>query len=609
MQKTGNFSAFLNFCTSAFPMKWDILPPLMDATLEIKAKLPIEELVGQYCQLKKKGRGFVCLCPFHQDTHPSMQVSPDKGIAYCFACSKGGDIFSFYQEIEGVDFRQALKDLGEKTGVKVEGLKMEKPVEKDHKVRIRECLQEAEKFYKEKLSASEPAKSYLASRSITQEQIEQFGLGVAPDSFSDTYQHLLKAGFSRKEIVDASLGIQKDLSDEKIYDRFRNRLMFPIHDGSGDIVGFGGRTLADDDAKYINSGDTPLYNKSVILYGLHYAKEAIRESKTVILVEGYFDVLACHKVGMKNTVAVSGTALTEQHVKLLKRYAEKVVLCLDQDRAGRDAAERSFMLCSAEGLNVHAVTLNQKDPDEAANADPDGLKHMLEEGGKPYIDCIIHELSTGDVTSPDGKQNALKTLIPLLESLSSSVLKEHYMARIAALLSTTETALQEDIEAGRSKASVISHQKSESGVREKTTFTAAEIAMGIMLHFPKLTSEIKQLIEPEDLFASALYHALKDAPAVESLTLEMLTLPEEHRERASILLLYCEHLGFSEWSESLAVQELRKNCTVANRTLLRKKQTEIALKLQNARQEGNSQREAELSQQYQQVLKLAKMAN
>lgn len=580
----------------------------MDPTLEIKAKLPIEELVGQYCQLKKKGRGFVCLCPFHQDTHPSMQVSPDKGIAYCFACSKGGDIFSFYQEIEGIDFRQALKDLGEKTGVKVEGLKMETPVQKDHKVRLRECLQAAQEFYSSSYASSEVAKAYLQSRQIPAEQIAQFGLGFAPDSFSDTYQHLLKVGFSRKEIVDVSLGIQKDLSDQKIYDRFRNRLMFPIHDGNGEIVGFGGRTLGDDDAKYINSGDTPLYNKSTVLYGLHHAKEAIRTSKTVVLVEGYFDVLACHRIGITNTVAVSGTALTEQHVKVLKRYAETVVLCLDQDRAGKDAAERAFMLCGQEELAVHAVNLAFKDPDEAAAADPEGLKAMLETGGKPYLDLVIAELNQGDVHSTEGKRTVLKKLIPLLNALASSVVKEHYIARIAALLSTTETALQEDMRKVEASVPVFQSVAPVEG-NKKTEFSSSEIALGIMLNFPHLRSLLTELIEPEEPFSAALYHALKDAPDVQTLTLEMLAIPEEHAERASILLLYCEHHGFFDWSDSLASQEIRKNCIVSNRNILRKKQLDIAQKLQIARQEGNLAEESKLSTQYQQVLKLAKMAS
>ena len=159
----------------------------MDPVLDIKARLPIEELVGQYCELKKKGRGFVCVCPFHNDKHPSMQVSPEKGIAYCFACNSGGDIFSFYQKIEGVDFRQALKDLGERTGVKVEGLRTETPVQKDHKERLRECRIAARKFYSEKLKASKNTQQYLKDRKVPAEQIGEFGLGVAPDSFSDTY--------------------------------------------------------------------------------------------------------------------------------------------------------------------------------------------------------------------------------------------------------------------------------------------------------------------------------------------------------------------------------------------------------------------------------------
>ena len=181
----------------------------MDPISDIKARLPIEQLVGQYCALKKKGNSFVCLCPFHKDTHPSMQVSPDKGIAYCFACSSGGDIFSFYQKIEGVDFRQALKDLGEKTGVKVEGLRVETPVQKDHKVRIRECLEAACTYYQKNLAASPVALEYIRKRKVPPEQVADFRLGFAPDSFSDTYQHPLKAGLSRNEILQSTLFIPK----------------------------------------------------------------------------------------------------------------------------------------------------------------------------------------------------------------------------------------------------------------------------------------------------------------------------------------------------------------------------------------------------------------
>lgn len=583
----------------------------MDPTLEIKAKLPIEELVGQYCQLQKKGRGFVCVCPFHQDKHPSMQVSPDKGIAYCFACSSGGDIFSFYQKIEGVDFRQALKDLGEKTGVKVEGLRMDAPVQRDHKDRLRDCLDAAAAFYTDQLRVNGAAKTYLASRKIPEEQISQFGLGVAPDSFSDTYQHLLKVGFSRKEIVDASLGIQKDLQDEKIYDRFRNRLMFPICDGNGHTIAFGGRTLGDDDAKYINSGETALYNKSTALFGLHLAKDAIRTRKSIILVEGYFDVLACHRVGFANTVAVSGTALTEQHVKLLKRYADKVILCLDQDRAGQDAAERAFLLCCQQELPVHAVSLAQKDPDEAANADPEGFKAMLESGGRPYMDMVIDRLSKGDVLSSEGKHDALKVLLPLINAIQSSVERGHYIGKVATLLSTTETALKEDIKHFEQTSVRIPTPQAieeEQPEHEDSGFHSMEITLGLFLLYPTLRMYLSELIEPQTPFAAALYNALKTAPDVQELSVDMLDMPEDLKERAAILYMYCEHHGFSDWSESNAAREIRKNCAVANRELLKKKLLDITVKLQKARQEGNIAEEEKLSTQYRQVLKLQQMA-
>ncbi|MBT4367705.1 DNA primase, partial [Candidatus Peregrinibacteria bacterium] len=220
----------------------------MDPVEEIKSRLPIEELIGQYCQLQKKGRNFVCLCPFHNDTHPSFTVSPDKGIGYCFACNSGGDIFSFYQQVENVDFRQALKDLAEKAGVELPEVSKESVVKKDEKDRLRECLEATKDFYADSLKNNEVAKKYLEERGIPQEQIELFGIGVSPDSFSETYNHLLKKGFSKSEILKAGISVQKDLSEERMYDRFRNRLMFPIFDAQGKIVGFGGRTLGDDDA-------------------------------------------------------------------------------------------------------------------------------------------------------------------------------------------------------------------------------------------------------------------------------------------------------------------------------------------------------------------------
>lgn len=583
----------------------------MDPVFEIKARLPIEELVGQYCSLSKKGKHLKCVCPFHNDTHPSMLVSPDKGIAYCFACNSGGDIFGFYQKIEGVDFRQALKDLGERTGVDVSEVKSD-AVKKDVKDRLCDCLEAAQLFYVRALKETASAQEYVKKRAIPSEQIEQFGIGFAPDSFSETYEYLLKQGFSKSEILDAGLGVQKDLSEGRIYDRFRNRLMFPIHDHQGKLVAFGGRTLGDDDAKYINSSEGPLYHKSSILYGFHYAKDAMRSQQKAIVVEGYFDVLACHRVGVTNVVAASGTAFTLEHVKLLKRYTEKVILCLDQDAAGTKAAESAFHLASAEGLHVHTVSLPEKDPDETAAKEPGLLQRALQEEDMPYLEAVILELQEQDLSSVQGKRQALKTLLPLIDSIALSVEKSHYISKVAGLLSTTDTALREDI-ARLPKQQILERERSEQSQqqtvsRHKSLFSSMEIALGLFMLYPAHKSIFKRLILPEGEKEEALFIGIQDAPESPSLTVDMLDVPEDVRERLRILLLYLEDHGMGDWSENIAMQEMVKNCTNANREFLQRKQREIAKKLMQAKSEGRTSDEAQLATQYQQVLKLAKMA-
>lgn len=579
----------------------------MDEVSEIKARLPIEQLVAQYCQIKKKGRVFVSLCPFHNDTHPSLQISPEKGIAYCFACRKGGDIFKFYEEIEHVDFKQALHDLAEKTGVKLEERAAKPGMPKDEKDRLRECLGAAQHFFRAQLDVVPAAKEYIKKRQVTPEEIEFFGLGFAPDSFSLTYDHLLKEGFSRSEIVAAGLGVQRELADGRIFDRFRNRLMFPIHDHQGNLVAFGGRAIGEEDAKYVNSSEGPLYSKSNVLYGLHYAREAIREKNQVIMVEGYFDLLACHKVGCAHAVAVSGTALTEQHVKLLKRYTDRAVLCLDQDRAGREAAERSFQLLARESFHVQVVTITGKDPDEAAKAGPVLLKQTLTDGGVPYFDFVLDALSKGDIGSVQGKRAALQRILPLLQSVVSSVEQSHYIGRIASALGTTELAVREDL-ARVPAASLSPHTEEPSAVvlEKNDQFSPLEITLGLFIIYPQYRALFPELIEPEGGFSAALHHSIRALPAEDAWSPE--SLPEEYRERAKILSLFCEVHGFADWSEGLAIREIRKNCMRANHLTLKIKQLQIAEQLKEAHAQGKAVEEAQLSTQYQQVLKLAKMA-
>ena len=588
----------------------------MDATQEIKARLPIEELVGQYVQVQKKGRNFVSLCPFHNDTHPSLLISPDKGIAYCFACQTGGDIFSFYQSVENVDFRQALKDLAEKAGVELpQDQKFQAGPKKDEKDRMRECMQEAADFYMNKLNENETAKNYATERKLTPELIEKFCIGYAPDSFDATYTHLLKKGFSKSEILGAGLGIQKDLQQERIYDRFRNRIIFPIHNTQGNIIGFGGRTIGQDDAKYINSPDGPLYNKSNALFGLSYAKESVRKSKKVVLVEGYFDVIACHRIGIENVVAVSGTALTEQHATILRRYADRVCLCLDQDPAGVEAERRSFLLCKAQDLDVRTIDIPAgKDPDECAGLVPDEMKKQFSEDGIPYFDATIKKLKKSDME----KREMLKYILPLLNGIPSSVEREEAIVKTAELLGTTVTALKDDMQ----KEKQLQEKQVEKQFQTvESPFGSADLFLGLLLTYPSHIKLIDRLLEPEEEMSKKLYKMIKrdanqsnqeeeGSSGLDSGSKEPAEEAKESevRERASVLQLYCEE-HFGEWPKELAEKELKKLYQKVNRDLLLGKQKRLIEDIRNARSSGKTVEEEQLLTQYQQVLKLTQIAS
>lgn len=570
----------------------------MDPVTEIKARLPIEQLVAQYVQIKPKGRSFVSLCPFHNDKHPSFLISPDKGIAYCFACNSGGDIFSFYQKIENVDFGQAVRDLAERVGITLPKASHQPKVDKDERERLRDCIEAAHAFFRSSLTSSDVAKQYLTRRLMSPELQEKFGVGYAPDSFSALYQHLLKKDFSRREIVAAGLGIQKELSEERIYDRFRNRLIFPIADLQGRIVAFGGRTLGDDDAKYINSSEGPIYHKGSTLFGLHLAREAIRKERRIIMVEGYFDVVACHKVGMENVVAVSGTALTEEHARIIKRMADAVVLCLDADRAGKDAAERSFQILSKEGIVVRVATLSAKDPDEVATTDPEGLRSLLSDRSEPYLDAVLREIREKGTLTPEMRKSSEDRALRLVRSIPPSEQYDHYRQEFGSIFGDTfkERLLRPEI------PSTPDRPLPAGSTASVQLFSPMEIVLALFVLYPRLRNVLPELIAPDDGFPQKLFEALKIAGE------GAVSLEGAESERLGVLLLFCEQHGFQEWSDGLAASEIRRNCHQANRATIAAKQREVTAKLVRARQEGRTVDEEHLLTQYQQILKLSKMA-
>ena len=580
----------------------------MDEKDEIKTRLPIDQLVAQYCQLKKKGRNFVALCPFHNDSHPSLLVSPDKGIAYCFACQSGGDIFSFVQKIEGVDFPEALKILAEKAGVKLTDRrpKTDVAVTKDIKVRFRECMEAAQAFYASKLNSTDTALKYVENRGVGPELISQFGIGYAPDSFSETYEYLLKKGFSRAEIVGAGLGIQRELKEERIYDRFRHRIMFPISDPQGGLIGFGGRTMGDADAKYVNSPESALYDKSSVLFGLFQGRDAVRSSRRAILVEGYFDAIAAHKAGVHNVVAVSGTALTEQHVKIIKRYADEVLLCLDQDNAGQLAAGRAFDLLSRAQLKIFSVTLPAKDPDELVQRDSALFSHLISQTAVPYIDAVIGRLKDmKDILEPAGKRKISEILFPLLSAVQSSVELRAYLEKAAQNFGIVESEIAADF---RKFKSAEGRPLKKQPDLPAGPYSRQELTLGLALTYPQTRPLLKELIPFAEPLEKIRLHLIEASPEQEGGELiPKIDIGESDRERLTVTALYCEE-NFPMWSESLAIREMRKMISATNRELMVRKQHEIISLLKEARSGGRSDDEARLLLQYQQLLKLSRMA-
>ncbi len=583
----------------------------MDAKDEIKMRLPIDQLVAQYCQLKRKGKSFVALCPFHNDSKPSLLVSPDKGIAYCFACQSGGDIFSFVQKIEGVDFPEALKILAEKAGVELPkfGGREKVSASKDEKQRIRECLDAAQRFFMQRLKKTSVASEYVMKRGVTEELLQTFGIGYAPDSFSETYEHLLKENFSRAEIIAAGLGVQKELNEQRIYDRFRHRITFPISDAQGQTIGFGGRTMGDSDAKYVNSPESPLYNKSAVLFGLFQAKEAIRASHRVVLVEGYFDAVAAHKAGVKNVVAVSGTALTEEHVKILKRYADEVVLCLDQDNAGQLAAGRAFELLAKAQLKIFSVTLPAKDPDELVQRDSTLFHTIILEQATPYLDAVITSLKKlKDRSEPSGKRRISETLFPLLQSLPTSIELRAYLEKAAVEFGVVASELAEDFRAFTSRTMIPTRVQSKTE-DVRAPCTTGEIALGLCVLYPVCRVHLAEMIPLDVPELETVRLALVSASVTldASSILSTLSIDARMKERLQVVTLYCEE-NFPEWSESLAIKEVKKMCSAVNREIVVKRQIQLIVSLKEARASGRADEEAKLLTQYQQLLKLTKMA-
>lgn len=427
---------------------------MADSNVEkIKDRLSINDVVGQYVQLRKAGRNYVGLCPFHKERTGSFHVSPERGTYKCFGCGEGGDIFSFVEKIEGIDFPTALRQLAEKAGVKLEARAGSVPQNKEKEERLREVCEAAATFFSSQLEHNINVLQYLKARGVNDETLRLWRLGYAPAEWRALTEHLLSLEFTKDEIVEAGLAIRSEKKIGEVYDRFRGRIMFPIADQGGRIIAFSGRFFEEvkgkkegsEPAKYHNSPETLLFKKSRALYGLDKAKGYIRKADCILLVEGQFDLILSHQSGLPFAVALSGTALTPEHLSLLSRLSKRLVLALDADAAGIRSGLRSAGMALAQGFDVKVPTFPEgKDPADIARENPELLKAAIRTS-KNAIEFFLEALQR-DAKDERGYIKIVQgQILPLVQAVGSKIEQEHFIRLIAKRVGVTESAVVVDM--------------------------------------------------------------------------------------------------------------------------------------------------------------------
>ncbi len=457
-----------------------------NAVEQIKEKLSIVDVVAPYVQLQSAGKNLKGKSPFTNEKTPSFYVSPDRGMFYCFSSSKGGDIFSFIQEIEGVDFKGALKQLAERAGV---SLVAEDPKARSERDQLYTVLEETTKFFVQKRETSTEVQAYLSTRGLTPETIERWRIGYAPGpptgGWRELFEHLQKQGFSRAECLKAGLVKGADAGKDP-YDVFRDRVMFPLFDSSGRVIAFSGRILTSgtEAPKYVNSPETELYHKSDLLYGYDRAKQGIRSLDFSLIVEGQFDVVMSHQVGYQNTVAVSGTALTIHHVDLLQRLSSRAVLALDSDRAGISAIKRSAELMLGRGMDVKVARFKDgADPADVIKVSPAEFKHAI---GKAthVIEFLLDIVRSQKKDERSFTLAVREEVLPFVAKIPSRLDQEYFVGVVAEALSSTKDAV---------RAEVDRIQKVIQGGQEVTS-KSTELISKIAEH-PKAKTRKQELLE------------------------------------------------------------------------------------------------------------------
>ena len=587
---------------------------------QIKQKIDIVSLISEYVSLKKSGANFKGLCPFHNEKTPSFMVSPERQIWHCFGgCQDGGDIFKFLMRIENVEFSESLKTLAKKAGVQLSTFQPSKTTEIREKIFEINLL--ASEFYNYILtshSLGQTARDYLADRKITDNSIKLFSLGYAPNSWDSLIKFMIKKKYSLIDLEAAGLVSKSSIGH--YFDRFRGRVIFTLRDHHGEVVGFAGRQFgevypAEGGAKYINTAETPVYIKGNVLYGLDTNKEEIKKEGFAVIVEGEVDAIKSYQAGVRNVVAIKGSALTSGHVALLKRYTENILLSLDSDFAGDAAAHRGIMIADGAGLNIKVVTFSTaKDPDELININP-SLWHDAIKKAVPFYDYIITSaLSKYDPKSPLEAKKIVTEVAKFLEPIDNLVVKNHYLKKLASLLDLPQDDLETQItrefrklQLTVSSAVLNKNENIKESPRTRTELSE-EYLLSLLLQSPKPSDYLVLILPrltPEDFTNPTLakiYNILAEMPdKTEGIKEIAALMPEELLPLVDRLYLQENNIPVDD--DSFMLAEIHKIVWSVKELALKNKLKEISLEIKSKPdQEGLDEEFSKVTLQLQKLL-------
>lgn len=583
---------------------------------QIKDKIDVADLIGEYVQLKPAGVNKKGLCPFHHEKTPSFMVSPERKSWHCFGCAKGGDIFSFIQEIEGMDFREALKYLANKAGVVLSN-NFKQEVGGSQRNRLKDINTEATRFFYNfliKMPSAQLAVDYLLKRGIKSETIDEWHIGYIPEQWDLLTQYLIKKGFGIDDLVASGLTIKKDGGG--FYDRFRGRIMFPIWDTHGDVVGFTGRILVEKEnsgGKYVNTPQTAVYDKSRVIFGLNKAKQEIRAKNLIVMVEGQMDTIACHQAGMKNVVASSGTALTEEQVKLLKRYSGNINMAFDMDEAGQNAVRRGIAIALREGLNIKVIRLPAdagKDPDECLKKNPSVWFDAVAKAQDIMDWYFTKAFANKDPKNHHHQQAIANELLSEIILIPYAVERDHWLRLLSEKLGIDVAVLREDmlrISQKSTKSPKSEDIKERTGPSEQIERTALDMRIerlfGLVFKFPELGQRIVNVGLDTVLSTgrlAPLYEQIK-VQYNNSKQIEPAKLPLNlliGKENVVDLLSMQGDWEFADFQIKEASEELDKLIIILKDEWKKKKHKELQVEIEKAEKAGEKEKLIELLKEF-----------